>query len=244
MNRTAFTVVLTALCSILGPALSAQSPCPTCAISERGDRLEGIEVREQVSGGSFELLSVHYLTSRETAAKGSKIRVFFWSPGAGQLDELKVWQPARYYRMEPLRREFGEGLSQFSWGRAEVIDPMQLSTDTLYARIRSGDTFLPALLTTEDSPVTKGGYAFVFESGAGIDADCTVVRKADGSPVKTFECFEDYGGAITIEWDGKDNSGQQAADGLYVLKVDGDMLAETIRPLMTSVTFRHQASLN
>lgn len=237
-------IAITALSSTLAPAAMAQQTCPTCGFSERGDRLEGIEDREQVSGGSFELLSVQYLKPREAGSAGPQIHVYFWSPQAGELDELKVWQPARYYRMEPVSKQFGHGLAQFSWGRAEVIDPMQLSTDTLYARVKSGDAFLPALLTTGGPPVPTGGYAFVFESGAGIDADCTVVRKADGSPVKTFECFEDYGGAITIEWDGKDNSGQQAADGLYVLKVDGDMLAETIRPLMTSVTFRHQASLN
>lgn len=242
MTRNSF-IVLVALCTTLATAAAAQERCPTCGFTERGDRLEGIEDREQVSGGSFELLSVQYLKPREAGAPGPQIYLYFWSPQAGELDELKVWQPARYYRMEPVQKQFGAGLSEFSWGRGDVIDPMQLSTDTLYALVRSGDTFLPALLTTGESPAPSGGYAFVFESGAGIDADCTVIRKADGTAVKSFECFEDYGGAITIEWDGKDEAGQAAADGLYVLEIEGDMLAETIRPLSATVAFRHRARL-
>ena len=38
-------------------------------------------------------------------------------------------------------------------------------------------------------------------------------------------------------------TGRPAADGLYSLELEGEMLAETIRPLTKTVTFRHQASL-
>ncbi len=220
----------------------AQEPCPSCKFAERGDRSEGIEDREQISGGSFELLSVHYLT-RGGPSAGDRIHVYFWVPEAGTLDELKVWQPGRYYRMEPRQRQYEPGLRGFSWSRGEVIDPMGLAIDSLYARVRAGDTFLPALVTTGEPEVRQAGYAFVFESGAGIDADCTIAAAASGAAVKTFECYEEYGGEITIEWDGRDESGGAAADGTYTLQIEGDMLAEIIRPLETNVTFRHRSRL-
>ena len=232
-----------AMLSLAAEPLAAQQPCDTCGLVERGDRVEGIEDREQISGGSFELMSVHYLAARKASAAGAEVRVFFWSHEAGVVDEFKVWQPARYYRMEPLRRDFGAGLSEFSWKRADVIDPMQLATESLYTRVRSGETFLPAQLTTGSAPAPHEGYAFVFRSGAGIDADCTIVRPADGASVKSFECFSEYGGAITIEWDGLDDTGKPADDGVYRLEVDGEMLAETVRPLVTGVDFRHRAKL-
>jgi hypothetical protein len=229
-----------AMCS----AAPAQQVCDSCAWADRGDRFEGVESREQISGGSFELVSVHYLRPTEAAAAGPQVHLYFWLPEALQLDEIRVAQPARYYRMEPARRQYGEGLQDFAWPRGEVIAPLGLSVDALYARLRAGNVYVPALLSTRDPAAATGGYAFVFESGAGIDADCTVTRQ-DGAPaiVRRFECFEEYGGMIAIEWDGRGDDGKAAADGLYVLDVVGDMLAETIRPLKTSVAFRHRGRL-
>lgn len=226
--------------ALLATAIAAQ-PCPTCKLSERGDRLEGIEDREQVSGGSFELLSVSYRTAPRSSPD-ERIHVYFWVPQAGKLDELKVWQPGRYYRMEPSRQEFGSGLGKFSWSRSAVIDPMGLSLDSLYARVRAGGIYLPALVTGGEPELGQPGYVFVFSSGAGIDADCSIVS-ADGTSIQTFECYEEYGGDIMIEWDGRDAGGAAAADGVYVLQIEGDMLAEVIRPLETSVTFQHRGSL-
>lgn len=224
-----------------GSAAAAQKSCPACGWSDRGDRFEGVDDREQVSGGSFELQSVHYLRPAEAASGGQKLHLYFWLPEAGALDELRVAQPGRYYRMEPKRKQYDGGLQTFTWPRGDVIDPLGLSIDALFARLRAGDVYIPALVST-GQPSVATGYGFVFESGAGIDADCTVVGE-DDTAVKTFECFEDYGGMITIEWDGLDDAGSPADDGLYRLQIEGDMLAETIRPLETSIEFRHRGRL-
>lgn len=231
-------------CLLAGTAASAQEVCATCKWSDRGDRFEGVEDREQVSGGSFELLSVHYLRPPEPG-EGDSLHLLFWLPEPRELDEIRVSQPARYYKMEPKLKQYGQGLQDFTWPRGEVIDPLGLSPDALYARIRSGDVYFPALLSPHRPAAPPGGYAFVFESGAGIDADCTIARQDDGTSeeVRTFECFEEFGGTIAIEWDGLDAAGGAVADGLYVLRVEGDMLAETIRPLETHVVFRHRQRL-
>ncbi len=241
MDRRLLTIPIV-LCLLAGPAALAQGKCETCGFADRGDRFEGVDDREQVSGGSFELQSVHYLRPAEAAAGGQEMHLYFWLSEAGALEEMRVAQPARYYRMEPKRKQYDPGLQTFAWPRGEVIDPLGLSIDALFARVRAGDVYIPALVSTGAPAAAKGGYAFVFESGAGIDADCTVAGK-DGAPVKTFECFEDYGGMITIEWDGRDAAGNPAADGLYDLRIEGALLAETIRPLETSVAFRHRGSL-
>ena len=68
-------------------------------------------------------------------------------------------------------------------------------------------------------------------------------RAGDGAEVSGFECYKEYGGEVAIEWNGRDDDGQPAADGLYVLAVEGDMLAEVLRPVETSVKFWHRGSL-
>ena len=224
----------------------AQTVCDGCEWSERGDRSEGVwKEASMISGGSFELMGVSYLHGG--AGGGAQIGLHFWLPEAGTLDELLVWKllPSETndkvaYKMEPAGRKFGAGAQKFGWS-GEVIKKLGLGLDSLHTRIRSGGSYVPGLLTT-GTPSPSGGYAFVFESGAGIDAWCTV-STAGGDQIAEFECYEEYGGEVRVEWDGRDDSGQPAADGLYELSVEGDMLAEVLRPLETSVRFWHRASL-
>lgn len=235
---------------LLASAAPAQEPCDGCKFAERGDRAEGVwREASMISGGSFELMSVRYL-SGGAAGGGAEMRLYFWLPEAQELDEVLVWKPLPSetndkvaYKMEPDRKQYGAGLQKFAWPRGEVIDRMGLALESLHTRIRSGNSYIPALLTSGEPPVPAGGYAFVFESGAGIDAWCTVSRAGDGEEVSGFECYEEYGGEVAIEWDGRDDQGQPAADGLYVLNVEGDMLAEVLRPVETSVRFWHRGSL-
>ncbi len=241
--QTLFGLALLAAATAAAPA---QAACEGCEWSERGDRSEGVwKEATMISGGSFELMSVRYLGD---AAGGGQLSLYFWLPEARELDEVLVWKPLPSetndkvaYKMEPDARSYGAGLQRFAWPRAEVIDRLGLSLDALHTRIKSGDSFVPGLLTAGDGPEPAGGYAFVFESGAGIDAECTVSR--DSAPVSTFECYEEYGGEVTVEWDGRDDSGQPAADGLYVLRVEGDMLAEVLRPIEAAISFWHRSSL-
>ncbi len=214
----------------------------------RGDRSEGVwKEATMISGGSFELMSVRYRHSG--GGGGAQVGLYFWQPEAGALDALLVWKPLPSetndkvaYKMEPDSKEFGAGLQSFAWPRGDVIEPMGLSLDSLHTLIKAGGSYIPGLLTT-GTPSPKGGYAFVFESGAGIDAWCTVSPAGGGDAISEFECYEEYGGEVAIEWDGRDGQGQPAADGLYVLAVEGDMLAEVLRPVETSVRFWHRGSL-
>ena len=241
--------LVAALLSLAASFSSAQQVCDGCKWAERGDRSEGVwQEASMISGGSFELMSVGYLRGGG-GGSGARIGLHFWQPEAGALDEVLVWKPLPSetndkvaYKMEPASKQFGAGPQSFAWPRGEVIDRLGLTLDSLHTRIKAGDSYIPGLLTT-GAPSPAGGYAFVFESGAGIDAWCTVSRAADGEPISEFECYEEYGGEVRIEWDGRDDSGQPAADGLYVLAVEGDMLAEVLRPLETSVKFWHRGSL-
>ena len=69
---------------------------------------------------------------------------------AQALEQISVAQPARYYRMEPKRKQYDSGLQTFAWPRGEVIDPLGLSVDALFARVRAGDVYIPALVSTRE----------------------------------------------------------------------------------------------
>lgn len=233
---------------LLAPcAAPAQEPCDTCGWAERGDRWEGVVEKEQISGGSFELVSVQYRHPSEPADRGDRLHLVFWLPEPLELDEIKVWQPDRLYSMEPSKKRYGKNRQTFDWPRGEVVDRLGLAIGSLYTRIRSGAVYYPALLSTREVPGATAGYELVFQSGAGIDATCTIDRvspprspQGDGGVIRSFECFEEAGGTITIEWDGHDAEGRMAPAGVYVLKIDGEMLAETLRPLRQRYSFWHR----
>ena len=245
MNRLAAMLTMPLL---LAASIADAQTCDGCEWAERGDRSEGVwRDASMISGGSFELMSVRYRAS--LSGDGSDLQLFFWQPEDGELDELRVWKPLPSetndkvaYRMEPATRQFGRGLQQFSWP-LEVIERLGLGPDILHTMIRAGNgSVVPGLLTKGGPPAPSGGYVFVFESGAGIDAECAIVADGGADPVAVFECYEEYGGEVSFEWDGNDTTGQPAADGLYRLTIEGDMLAEVIRPVETTVSFWHRAS--
>lgn len=239
--------ILTVSLLLAAPVSHAQT-CEGCEWRERGDRSEGVwKEATMISGGSFELMSMRYRSS--PGGEGSELKLFFWQPEAGELDELLVWKPLPSptnddvaYKMEPAAKRFDAGLQQFSWP-LDLIERLGLSADHLHTRIRNSRGLVPGLLTSGGSPAPTDGYVFVFESGAGIDADCTITPEGGGDPIATFECYEEYGGEVAVEWDGNDKSGQVAADGLYRLTIDGEMLAEVLRPVETTISFWHRASL-
>ncbi len=231
--------------------LPAQQTCSGCEWSARGDRSEGVQTRSpMIAGGSFELMSVAYLGGRGPETGEHSLRLTFWMPAQGELDELRVWAPLPSandrekvsYAMEPSRRKYPAGRAEFAWPSGEVVTALGLPLESLHVLIRSGETYLPGLLSTLPGAASPG-YGFVFESSAGIDADCDIVRAGDGARVRSMECYEELGGTIVVTWDGRTDDGELAADGEYLLQVDGDMLAETIRPLEASVLFRHRSSL-
>lgn len=106
--------ILSALCILACSAALAQEPSDPCKWTDRGDRWEGVLDRQPVSGGSFELVSVHYQRPPEAAAESDQLHLLFWLPEQEELDEIEVWQPARLYRMEPARKQYGEGRQSFT----------------------------------------------------------------------------------------------------------------------------------
>ncbi len=239
--RTAFPI----LCLLAGPATPAPAQCETCEWADRGDRWEGVvpaSERKPFSGGSFELLGVHYQHHVEAPNEGDRLYLSFWLPEPAELDEIEVWHPrARLhdYVMRAGRKSYGAGRQDFAWPRGAVIDPLGLAIGSLYARIAVGEVHYPALLSNREEPAPRLGYAFFFKSGAGIDASCAIVREESARVVRRFDCFEDVGGTIVIEWDGRDERGKSVPEGLFVLKVVGEMLAKTFRPLERDIAFWH-----
>jgi hypothetical protein len=242
-----FSGIVAILLLLAAPLTQAQT-CDGCEWSERGDRSEGVRKEaSMISGGSFELMSVRYQAS--LGSEGSDLNLFFWQPEAGELDELLVWKPLPSqsnddvdYRMEPASKQFDAGLQQFTWPRA-IIGQLGINPDYLHAKVKAGGNFVPVLLTWAGSPAASSGYAFVFESGAGIDAICSIIPDGGSEPIAAFECYEEIGGEVTVKWDGNDKAGRPAANGLYRLTIDGEMLAEVQRPVETTVSFWHRASL-
>jgi len=245
MKKLAGTV---AILLLLAAPFSQAQTCDGCEWSKRGDRSEGVwKDASMISGGSFELMSVRYRAS--LGSGGSDLKLFFWQPKPGELDELLVWKPLPSqtnddvaYKMEPASKQFDAGLQQFTWPRA-VVEQLGLNPDKLHTKVIVDGNHVPGLLTMGGTPAAASGYAFVFDSGAGIDADCHIIPDGGSEPIAAFECYEEYGGEVTVEWDGKDTAGQPAANGLYRLTIDGEMLAEVLRPVETTVRFWHRASL-
>lgn len=219
--------------------------CDKCKYAKRGDRWEGVGVR-QVSGASFDLLAVEIQPSGKAAAAGDQVRLWFWLPGK-EAPTIEVWEPRSNYWMVPDSRAFGGGLQSYAWPRGEVLAPLGLDLASLRPKIRSRDetVYYPALLSTSPKPEPGAGYAFVFRSGAGIDAFCTISRDEGGklTQVRKFRYGEDLGGDLRIAWDGKDDQGQPVPDGTYVLRLKGEMLAETLRPLTFNLSFLHHGHL-
>jgi hypothetical protein len=241
MIRFHRAVRLAALLIVIAGAAHAQ--CGKCAYAKRGDRYEGVGAR-QVSGASFELLSVQYLPAGNPTATGRDVHLYFWLPAA-ETPSIEVWEPRTNYYMVPDRRPFEAGPQAFSWPRGEVLAPLGLESASLYPKISNRDKtlYFPAALSTGPRPQPDGRTLFVFRSGAGIDVYCTLSRDEKGTmvPVRKFRHTEDLGGTLRIVWDGKDDQGKPAPEGTYLLRLKGEMMAETQRPLTSSLSFLHHA---
>jgi hypothetical protein len=229
------------LVTLLHAARLAAADCATCTYAKRGDRWEGVGVR-QVSGASFDLLGVEIPAAGKPAAGGDPIRLWFWLPAAETLT-IEVWEPRTNYWMVPDARPYAGGLQSYDWPRGAVLAPLGLDLASLRPKVRNRDEtlYFPALLAAGPRPQRGEGYAFVFRSGAGIDALATLSSDTGGklTPVRRLRFSEDLGGILRLTWDGRDEQGRPVPDGVYVLRLKGDMLAETLRPLTFTLSFFH-----
>lgn len=242
--RTIPTVTFTVF-TLLAASLAAEEDCPTCKYDKRGDRREGVGVR-QVSGATFDLLSVEIQPAGKVATGGDQVHLWFWLPGQ-ETPTIEVWEPRTNYWMVPEPRAFAAGLQSYVWPRGEVLARLKIDLASLRPKIRNRDETLyyPTLVTTSSRPEPGGGYAFFFRSGAGIDVSCTISRDEGGklTPVREFELSERFGGVLRIPWNGRDDQGKLAPEGVYVLRLTGDMLADPNHPLTFNLSFLHHGQV-
>jgi hypothetical protein len=224
--RTAFLKALPAaalLTLVVGLGAVQTADCPSCNISRRGDRREGVKTNP-VSGGSLTLLAVEYRPAGATGSAGPDMHVYFWLPQP-ESAVIEVWDPVSNYWMAPDERPLGRSLQAYTWPRKEVLEPLGLGAADLFLKVRNRDKTLyyPALVSAGPKPAPGGGYTFAFDSGAGLDVLCTVSRDEGGTlvPVRKFPFSEEMGGTFRISWDGRDDQGRPAPAGSYVLKVKG-----------------------
>jgi hypothetical protein len=220
--------------------------CKTCLYTDRGDREEGRVTQWKVSGGSLELLGVHYKPPRSAMEASDRLHLYFWLP-AGETPLIEVREPSHNYFMLPKSKDYPAGLQDFSWPRGEAVGPLGLDPARFFSRVsnREETVFYPVFLSGGARPEPGGRYVFVFRSGAGLDVSCTISRQEAGGlvPVRKFSYFEELGGILPIEWDGLDDKRQPVPPGRYVLKLRGDMLAETVRSISETYSFEHYGNL-
>lgn len=238
-SRTLKTLQITAV--LLLTATLARAACETCRYTDRGDRLEGVD-DWQVSGGSFDLLAVQYRQGAAASSSGEKLHLYFWLP-APLTPTIEVREPSRNYMMHPVKKPHTAGLQTFAWPLGEVIRPLGLDAGRLYAKVsnREETLYFPAFLSNGKPPAAGGTYVFVFASGSGIDVNCSILRDDGGTlvTVRKWVYTDEHGGRLPIEWDGRDDKGQPVPPGSYTLRLKGDMLAETTRPLTRNLSFVH-----
>ena len=245
MSRNAIPGLAALALLLTAGALWAE--CETCRYTDRGDRFEGTE-NQQVSGGSLDLLAVQYKTAQSgPPATADKLHLYFWLPGP-TTPTIEVREPSRNYLMHPVKKPFTAGLQEFAWPRNEVVGRLGIDPSRLYSKIsnREETLYYPAFLSGGAPPQAGGRYVFVFRSGAGIDATCTISREEGGQmvPVRKWVYTEDLGGTLPIEWDGRDDQGKTVLPGTYQLRLRGDLLAESVRPLNETVSFVHYGRFN
>ncbi|HBL28125.1 MAG TPA: hypothetical protein DD490_14930 [Acidobacteria bacterium] len=238
--------VIPALLALLALAAEAQD-CTNCLYTDRGDREEGRVTQWKVSGGSLELLGVHYRSPRGSLKPSDKLHLYFWLP-ASETPLIEVREPNHNYFMLPKKKTYPAGLQEFAWPRAAAVDPLRLDPASFLSRVsnREETVYYPVFLSSGARPEPGGRYIFLFRSGAGLDVTCTLLRQEAGGlvPIRKFPYVEELGGMLPIEWDGLDDKKQPVPPGRYVLKLRGDMLAETIRPISESYSFEHYGNFN
>lgn len=234
-----------ATAALLLCASLAWAVCETCRYADRGDRHEGVD-QVQVSAASLNPLSIQYRQGDPLKTASDRLYVYFWLPTA-QTPAIEVQEPAKNYMMHPVRKPYPAGLQSFSWPRGEVVQPLGLDPARLHARVSSRDRslYFPAFLSSGPAPAAGGTYAFIFQSGAAFDARCTISRDDGGQLVlvRKWSCPQELGGRVVLEWNGRDDQGQPAAPGRYVLRVRGEMLTDSPRPLNDSFAFQHYGHL-
>lgn len=220
----------------------AAAQCQTCNWADRGDRFEGV-LNQPSAAGTCDFLGVQAKRAGEASKGARSLYLHFWLPGP-ETPVIEVWQKEKNYWMVPKNKKYHQGLQTFSWARSEVIEPLGVNIDSLYVRISNAEKtlYFPTLLSSDAKPASSPeGYVFTFDCSAGIEVAVTILREEEGrlQVVRTFPYSKDYGGISRIEWDGKGETGRKVPPGVYVLRLKGDLMTETLRRLNRNISFQH-----
>lgn len=177
-----------------------------------------------------------------------------------QKDQFLKMLLAQLKNQDPLNApdadKFNEQMTQF--GQLEQLFNLNASMEKLSSSQGTGDRFQAVSLigkkveAESNSIQVKAGTAedvgyYVPQSGAEVKVE---VLNASGAVVRTMIFNEDRAGLAFHEFDGKNNSGAQLADGLYSTRVtakspSGIAVASTpiIRAAVTGVRFTSEGPL-
>lgn len=199
------------------------------------------------STGSYSSsLSSSIQTTESYAAKQAAAAASSSSSTMGQDAFLKLFttQLQNQDPTDPVKNEaFVAQLAQFS--QLEALESMKSSLDSMSSVTTNERMFGAASLlgktvsvpngpvTVTDTTVSQG--TVTLPSGA---SDLIVqVSNSSGSVIRTMDMGAQTAGDVTIEWDGKDDSGNTAANGTYsyaaTATVNGTSSAQTVNTYAT-----------
>lgn len=207
---------------------------------DRGDRFEGIQRAQNVSGGYFDLLGVQ-VRPRSLDREAEELQLSVPLRAEAEL-AIRVWEPETSYWMVPKRKTFGPG-AVFSWPRTEVLGPRGIDLGKLYvlATNPTETLYYPARLFTGEAPVVVESYVFVFKSRGGVELEGMIAREQEGRlvPVRPIHREEDFGGILPFTWDGRSAAGESMPPGIYHLKLDGTVFLKKDERIRIDVPFVH-----
>ncbi len=211
----------------------------------RGDRFEGIVQKQHVSGAYFELLGVHVRPS-PLDKKAETLHLTIPMRTKAELT-IRVWEPERSYWMVPKRKEFLPG-TKFSWPRAEVLGPLQIDVRKLCILVTDATETLyyPARLFSGEPPTGVESYVFLFKSRGGVELEGMIASEEKGRLVlvRKIRYQDDFGGILSLTWDGRSTTGERLPPGIYHLKLAGIVFLKNDHRLRIDIPFLHHGKIN
>jgi hypothetical protein len=218
-------------------------PAQDITYRDRNDRLEGVIVEQNISGGQVELVGLRREMAAPVAMASGAVSLAFWLDAPREL-EISVRHDRKNYWMVPHQKRWDPGWQSFAWNRAEVLDHLSLQPADLSVLIRdtAQGTYFPGVLAVGEAASESGRYRFDFHVRGGLDAECRVVRLGASGPAELWRTTveKDASGLASIFWDGRDAGGQPVAPGPLYLRLEGYIvLSDRDEQFVREVAFRH-----
>jgi hypothetical protein len=232
-------LTLTALSSLPTPTLYALDlRNPKYQFQERTNRQGHVDRQEgirplQIAGEKLFLVAA-FLNTKDLGGRSAtqNYRIGFFMPKAQEHVDIEVRdfnnfaREKYHYWMIPTEKSFERGFQEFSWDM-EMARELGLKPEELgaVARVRGqGFPMLsPVVLTDVPFPpsVHFAGCRFIFVPNQTIDVEYRLYPKEDRSRLVLESTLETWNKdeKNVIYWRGRDQSGQSAPEGMYVLEL-------------------------